>query len=64
VIHDLANTGSVAAIQTADLGRAIVGANGQRIGFDVLGREEGAEARGCSIATDVMLEASRSEGGR
>ncbi len=64
VIHDLANTGSVAAIQTADLGRAIVGADGERIGFDVLGREEGAEARGCSIATDVMLEASRSEGAR
>lgn len=58
VIHDLANTGSVAALQTADLGRAIVDAHSQRIGFDVLGREAGAEARGCSIATDVMLEAS------
>jgi len=64
VIHDLANSGSVAAIQTADLGRAIVDADDRRIGFDVLGREEGAEARGCSIATDVMLEASRSEGAR
>lgn len=59
VIHDLANTGSVAAIQTADLGRAIRDASGRVIGFDVIGREEGAEARGCSIATDVMLEASR-----
>ena len=61
VIHDLANTGSVAAIQTADLGRAIVDDRGQRIGFDVLGRGEGAEARGCSIAADAMLAAGRGE---
>ena len=58
VIHDLANTGSVAAIQTADLGRAVVGEQGVVIGFDVLGREAGAEARGCSIAADVMIDAS------
>jgi len=50
VLHDLANTGSVAAIQTADLGRAI------EDGFEVIGREPGAEARGCSIALDEMLE--------
>ncbi|MBW2289762.1 MAG: long-chain fatty acid--CoA ligase [Deltaproteobacteria bacterium] len=49
VIYDLANTGSVFAIQTADLGRAIDD------GFEVLGREPGAEARGCSIAADAML---------
>jgi len=49
VIFDLANTGSVFAIQTADLGRAIGD------GFEVLGREPGAEARGCSIAADAML---------
>lgn len=61
VIHDLANTGSVAAIQTADLGRAIPGRSGSPGGFDVLGREAGAEARGCSIATDVMLELSQRE---
>ena len=48
-IHDLANTGSIAAIQTADLGRAIGD------GFEVLGRAEGAEARGCSIALDELL---------
>lgn len=48
-IHDLANTGSVAAIETADLGRAVAD------GFEVLGREPGAEARGCSIAADEML---------
>jgi hypothetical protein len=59
VIHDLANTGSVAAVQTADLGRWV----GQSPepgepfgrGFEVLGREPGAEARGCSIAADLML---------
>jgi len=48
-IHDLANTGSVAAIETADLGRT------RADGFEVVGREPGAEARGCSIAADEML---------
>ena len=48
-ILDLANTGSVLAIQTADLGRTI------EDGFEVIGREPGAEARGCSIAADEML---------
>jgi acyl-CoA synthetase (AMP-forming)/AMP-acid ligase II len=49
VVLDLANTGSVAAIRTADLGRRIAD------GFEVLGREPGAEARGCSIAADGLL---------
>jgi hypothetical protein len=51
VVHvlDLANTGSVIAIQTADLARRIGD------GFDVLGRAPGAEERGCSIAADAML---------
>ena len=53
VIHDLANTGSVAAIQTADLGRVVPAPSGD--GFDVLGRSDGAEQRGCSIAIDAML---------
>ena len=48
-ITDLANTGSVCAIQTADVGRKIGD------GFEVLGREPGAEARGCSIAADELL---------
>jgi hypothetical protein len=47
---DLANTGSVLAIQSADLGRAL----GE--GFEVVGREPGAESRGCSIAADEMLQ--------
>jgi len=48
-VMDLANTGSVASVQTADLGRELPG------GFEVLGRAPGAEARGCSIAADEML---------
>lgn len=59
LIQDLANTGSVAAIQTADLGRAVLDANGRAIGFEVLGRAAAADARGCSIAADAMLEAAR-----
>jgi hypothetical protein len=49
-VFDLANTGSVLALQTADLGRALDD------GFEVLGREPGAEERGCSIATDELLD--------
>lgn len=49
VVYDLANTGSVLAIRTADLGRRAGD------GFEVLGREPGAEARGCSIAADELL---------
>jgi hypothetical protein len=48
-IVDLANTGSVLAVATADLARRCPD------GFEVLGREAGAEARGCSIAADEML---------
>jgi len=55
VIYDLANSGSVAAIQTADLGRAVPVPGGGPPGFEILGRRPGAEARGCSIAADEML---------
>jgi hypothetical protein len=48
-IVDLANTGSVLAVQTADLGRSVAD------GFEVAGRAPGAEERGCSIAADAML---------
>ena len=37
------------AVQTSDVGRAAGD------GFEVLGRLEGAEARGCSIAADALL---------
>jgi hypothetical protein len=49
VVFDLANSGSLFAVQTADLGRAALD------GFEVLGREPGAEERGCSIAADELL---------
>ena len=50
---DLANLGSVACIQTADLGIT------SPDGFRVLGRARGAEARGCSLAMDDLLSALR-----
>jgi hypothetical protein len=50
---DLANLGSVACIQTSDLGVTAPG------GFRVLGRAQGAEARGCSLAMDDLLSALR-----
>ncbi len=49
VVLDLANLASVSAIRTADLGRRVGD------GFEVLGREPGAEERGCSIAVDELL---------
>lgn len=49
VHYDLANTGSVLAVQTADRGIQVAG------GFEVLGRVAGAEARGCSLAADALL---------
>jgi hypothetical protein len=54
VVFDLANTGAVFAVQTADLGRTAPD------GFEVLGREPGAEERGCSIAVDELLTESTS----
>ncbi len=50
VHYDLANTGSVLAVMTSDLGVSDDG------GFRVLGRLHGAEARGCSLAADALLE--------
>ena len=49
VHYDLANTGSVLAVQTSDLGLR------SDDGFEVLGRLQGAEERGCSIAADALL---------
>ena len=51
---DLANLFSVSAIQTEDIGRA------SEAGFELFGRAAGAMPRGCSIAMDVFLSASRS----
>lgn len=51
--YDLANLDSVLALQTADLGYA----DGH--GFEITGRATGAEARGCSLAVEELLEAQR-----
>jgi hypothetical protein len=50
---DLANIGSVVAVQTEDLGEALGD------GFRVLGRATGSPPRGCSIAMDELLTAAR-----
>lgn len=48
---DLANCGSVMAIQTDDVGHLT------RAGFELSGRAPGAEARGCALALDEFLAA-------
>jgi len=48
-IYDLANTGSVMALQTADMGRTLGD------GFELLGRVRDAPPRGCSIGADLLL---------
>lgn len=47
---DLANRGSVLAIQTEDLGRQV----GE--GFELLGRATGAQLRGCSLSYEEFLK--------
>ncbi len=49
--YDLGNRNSVLAVLSEDMGYALGG------GFELLGRAKGAEARGCSIAADELLEA-------
>ena len=51
--YDLANVDSVLAILTEDRGREV------EDGFVVLGRAQGAVPRGCSIALDDLLSATR-----
>jgi Acyl-protein synthetase, LuxE len=48
---DLANAGSVCAIQTEDTGVVV------DEGFRVIGRASGAQPRGCSLAMDDLLQA-------
>lgn len=50
---DLANRGSVMAIQTEDIGRLRHG------GFQVLGRATGAELRGCSLTYEEFVRDDR-----
>lgn len=46
---DLANLGSVLAVQTEDLGREVRG------GFELLGRARGSQARGCSLSYERFV---------
>lgn len=50
---DLANFNSVTTILTEDVGVAVDG------GFLLLGRAQGAQAKGCSMAMDAFLQAAR-----
>ena len=50
--YDLSNVDSVMALQTDDLGYEIGD------GFEIVGRAQGAEARGCSITIDELLSAA------
>ena len=51
---DLANRGSVIAIETEDLG-ALATTGAGETGLVLIGREEGAELRGCSLDAETML---------
>jgi len=51
--YDLANINSVIGIMTEDIGRK------EGEGFYLFGRAEGAEAKGCSMALDSFLQATR-----
>ncbi len=55
---DLANFNSAIAILTEDIGVAIDDTQGP--GFLLLGRAEGAAAKGCSLAVQEFLDATRS----
>lgn len=48
--YDLANCGSVMAVETEDLGYKI------EEGFEILGRAPGAESRGCSLTIEELQE--------
>ena len=50
---DLANFNSVTTILTEDVGLATAG------GFRLLGRAEGAQAKGCSLAVEEFIQAAR-----
>jgi Acyl-protein synthetase, LuxE len=54
LVHcDLANFNSVTTILTEDVGRQVDG------GFLLLGRAEGAQAKGCSLAVEEFIRAAR-----
>jgi hypothetical protein len=52
---DLANRGSVIAIETEDLGALVPSTIPGQTGLVLLGREQGAELRGCSLDAESLL---------
>ncbi|HEY0393435.1 MAG TPA: hypothetical protein VGD01_02985 [Candidatus Elarobacter sp.] len=53
---DLANRGSVISVETEDLGALVGPATGSPVaGLVLLGREQGAELRGCSLDAESLL---------
>jgi hypothetical protein len=52
---DLANRGSVIAIDTEDLGALVHSTSSGQAGLVLLGREQGAELRGCSLDAETLL---------
>jgi acyl-protein synthetase LuxE len=53
---DLANRGSVIAVETEDLGALVDPTTGSaQAGLVLLGREQGAELRGCSLDAETLL---------
>ncbi|HTJ27648.1 MAG TPA: acyl-protein synthetase [Candidatus Limnocylindria bacterium] len=52
---DLANRGSVIAIETEDLGAIVPSTSSGQVGLVLLGREQGAELRGCSLDAETLL---------
>jgi acyl-protein synthetase LuxE len=53
---DLANRGSVIALETEDLGALVDASTGsEQAGLVLVGREEGAELRGCSLDAETLL---------
>lgn len=66
VVHyDLANRGSCLAVLAEDIAYLVPAGRGAPQapgGFVLLGRAEGTQARGCSVALDELLTAQRSQG--
>jgi hypothetical protein len=52
---DLVNRGSVIAIETEDLGALVPSTGSGQAGLVLLGREHGAELRGCSLDAETLL---------
>ena len=52
---DLANRGSVIAVETEDLGALVPSSPSGQAGLVLFGRDQGAELRGCSLDAETLL---------